>query len=233
MLLVYLDESKTNKSFYVTALVVPDSDAKGLATGLQSVVEDAQDKYGRIASNAELHGYALASGTEDWSRFATDVQARVDVYQAAAEVIAGSPVRAYIRGIDLMSLRRNYGKGSDPHSIVLPWVLERVQADARNHHDVALAIADEVAQRERFRNDVRRYQEWGTDGWRAQQLTELVDTIHFAPSKASRLLQAADLVAYAHTQQERSFRDARAQAAWDRIWQILQPRVREASRWVR
>lgn len=233
MLLAYLDESKTQRSFFVGALIVPDVEAKGLAAALQAVVENAQDRYGRIHADAELHGNALAGAKEAWASFKGKVQASVDVYQEAAEAIARHDVRIYIRGIELASVTRNYGAGRDPHSIVLPWVLERVQEHALAEHDVALAIADEVAQRERFRHDLRRYQEWGTGGWRSQQLTEIVDTIHFAPSKASRLLQASDLVLYAYTQHVRRHRDPRAEAAWKRIWDTFDPRVRETSRWER
>ncbi len=51
--------------------------------------------------------------------------------------------------------------------------LGRVQKDARNHDDVALVIADEVARQERFRLNVREYQTLGTWGWKAETLDRI------------------------------------------------------------
>ena len=229
--LAYLDESRTAKAFHITALCVSDVDAIPLGRDLDGVVEFAQDNFGKIRSNAELHGYAIASAKDDWTSFQTKMQARVDVYQRAVEVIASYDVRAYIRGVTLRGHRSRYGSLKDPHETVLPWVLERVQEDAVRKQDVVLAIADEVSTQDRFRANVREYQQYGTWGWRSTTLDRIADTIHFAPSKASRLLQAADLVSYAHAQSRRTHPNAQAEAAYRRIWDTLLPRVKHNSTW--
>lgn len=130
MQLAYLDESRTAKAFHITALCVRDTDAIPLGRDLDGVVEFAQDNFGRIRSDAELHGYAIASAKEDWTSFQHNVQARVDVFQRAAEVIAAYEVRAYIRGVSLRVHSSRYGSLKDPHETVLPWVLERDPAVA-------------------------------------------------------------------------------------------------------
>lgn len=231
MQLAYLDESRTAKAFHITALCVRDTDAIPLGRDLDGVIEFAQDNFGKIRSDAELHGYAIANAKEDWTSFQNRVQARVDVYQRAAEVIAGYDVRAYIRGVNLRVHTNRYGSLKDPHETVLPWVLERVQEDAVRQQDVALPIADEVSTQDRFRANVREYQQMGTWGWRSTTLDRIADTIHFAPSKASRLLQAADLVSYAHAQSLRTHPNAHAEAAYRRIWATLSPRVKHNSTW--
>ena len=43
--------------------------------------------------------------------------------------------------------------------------------------------------------------------------------------------EAADLVSYAYSQWRKTFNDARAQAAWGRIWTSLGPRLWEVSIW--
>ncbi len=123
MQLAYVDESKSSDAFFVTGLVMADSDAIPLAVDLDGVVEFAQDTFGRLRSDAELHGYALASARDDWTSFERKMQARVDVYQRAVEVIASHQVRVYIRGVKLCAHRRQYQE-RDPHETLLPWILE-------------------------------------------------------------------------------------------------------------
>lgn len=57
--------------------------------------------------------------------------------------------------------------------------------------------------------------------------------MRFAPSDASRLLQAADLVAYVHNQSTRTdLTGIRADTWRRRLWGVLYPdMVREASCW--
>lgn len=233
MLLAYLDESHSPDDYYITALIVVDVVAIPLTKALDEVVEYAQDTYGGIASRAELHAYPLVSGTGDWTRL-PDIPARVDVYQRAIAAIAAHDVEVWTRGVGLAGLRKKYGTEIDPHGVALTFVLERVQWSARDRNDVALVIADEVRGRETaYRGALRQYQETGTWGWRAVTLDRIADTMHFAPSSESRLLQAADLVSYSHRQTLRVHKDARAQAFYTGLWNnLLQTsRVKEASSW--
>lgn len=186
-----------------------------------------------MPSNAELHGYVLVAGREAWAKLRPNLAARIDIYQKTIEAIARFDVRIYIRGADLATHRIRYGADVNPHRTVLPWVLERVQQDAVRTKDVALVIADEVALPDRYRQDVLGYQQSGTWGWKPETLDRIADTIHFAPSKSSRLLQAADMVSYAHLQSVKRHPNALAQAANERIWSQLTGKVREASCWPR
>lgn len=226
----FLDESKHADAFCVTALVVPSAEVSPLTADLDAVVEYAQETYGRVHDGAELHGYSLAGGTDYWAPL-SDVAARVDIYERAMSAIAGHDVRVCIRGAYLDEQKRRYGRDTDPYGTVLPWTLERVQDVAAFRKDEALVIADEVVAVARHRRAYREYQRHGTWGWRAQNLDRLVDTLHFAPSHASRGLQAADLVSYAYTQRRKTFRNPRAQAAWERIWSSLGDRLWEVSIW--
>jgi len=65
MLLAYLDESFNTKCHTMTALMIKDADALPLSRALDEVVAYAQDTYGRIHSDAELHAYELAWGRGD------------------------------------------------------------------------------------------------------------------------------------------------------------------------
>lgn len=76
------------------------------------------------------------------------------------------------------------------------------------------------------------YKSNGTPGYLSSTLPRIVDTIHFAPSHHSRLIQAADLVAFLHHRRLVSQeRDARATAANDKLWARITPRIEHANVW--
>lgn len=234
MILAYLDESNSDTAYYITALIVPDTVAIPLASGLDAVVEYAQLTYGGIASSVELHAQPLSSGTGDWDRLKNNAAARADITPGQSMRSLRRDVDIRIRGVELRGLRRRYGNQIDPHGVALTFVLERVQWSARDHDDIALVIADEVRGREAaYRRALRRYQEAGTWGWRAERLDRVADTIQFAPSSESRLLQAADLVAFVHQRTMRRRQHPRAAAFYQGLWEVLAShgRVKEASAW--
>lgn len=233
MQLAYLDESKTDHAYYITALCVADRDAQGVAAALDEVMIWAVRNYGAIVDpRAELHGVDLIGGKGAWKQWRPPeyMAHRYELYERAIDAIAAQPVRVWIRGANLAHVRSRYSS-DDVHGIVLPWALERVQMDAERMEDVALVIADEVQRKELYRRQVASWQEHGTYGWRDMKLNRLVDTLHFAPSDASRLLQAADLVSYVHTQTCREHKRPETHATWWRMWGKLAPALREASTW--
>ncbi len=98
--------------------------------------------------------------------------------------------------------------------------------------EYALIIADEVDAQARHRADLAGYRDVGTAGYRSRKLTRIVDTLHFAPSNASRLVQAADVIAFLYRRvfacQETDERSRKAKLA---MWSRLAPRVHHELRW--
>lgn len=87
-------------------------------------------------------------------------------------------------------------------------------------------MADEIPGAAGHQRDLSFYQRKGTTGYRSRKLTRIVDTLYFAPSTASRLLQAADLVAYPHHRIQVSGwgTDTRASNANKLLWATFSPR---------
>lgn len=231
--LAYLDEADgANGAFYITAVVLPDHQSIAMGDALQLVVTRAAQTYGGVNPEAELHAVELIGGKRTWQRYRDLIPVRYTIFEAAIDEIVRFDARVYIRGASRKVFSERYSAGTDIHQTVLPWVLERVQADAVERSDIALAIADDHQYRERYRKAMRDFQQFGTFGWRHQRLDRLADTLHFAPSSASRLLQAADLVSYAHIQTLRQHKHEVARAFWLRVWGKLQQGVlKEASTW--
>jgi hypothetical protein len=154
------------------------------------------------------------------------------VFDDVVEAVAAQDVRVIARAMDVLGQRARYRVPESPHSVVLQHLLERVDECATSLGDYALVIADEVDGQAEHRADLSRYREVGTTGYRHRKLTRIVDTLHFAPSHASRLVQAADVIAFLYrrvfTHEETDERSRKAKIA---MWNRLQPRVQHELCW--
>jgi Protein of unknown function (DUF3800) len=138
-----------------------------------------------------------------------------------------------VRGLDIAAQHRRYAMPDHPHTVVLTHLIERVYDHARATGELTLMIADEIDRMDEHRRNLWFLQRNGTWGWRARPITNIVDTLHFAPSKASRLLQAADLAVYLyrrrHTHTET---DPRAERTWESLWRSLEPAIVHGHCWI-
>lgn len=195
MLLAYVDESYTQSTYWIAALICPEAVLRPLAAALDSVVKKASDTY-EVPEGAELHGYALFHGKDDWVNVKTMARTRIGVYNEALNAIGQSGASIIIRGVDRRRLEERYVHPDHPHAVVLEHLSERVDEFAATRGEYCLMIADEVEQADLYRRNLWRFQRSSTMGYRSRRLTQIVDTLHFAPSAASRLVQAADLIAF-------------------------------------
>lgn len=90
-------------------------------------------------------------------------------------------------------------------------------------------IADEINGANEHRRSLWEYQRTPTGGYRSRVLTRIIDTLHFAPSTASRLVQAADLIAFLYGRmQSGADTDVRAVKANQDLWNIVAGKVHNA-----
>lgn len=231
VLLTYVDESYTRDLYFIAALLCPDREAISLTRALDAVAAKAAENHG-VPQDAELHGHDLFQAKGVWAHLAKMPRIRIGVYNDAFQAIADHDVKIIIRGVNSRRLRERYNTADDPHSVVLGQLLERVDEYAMRRDDYALVIADEVAQPGRYRADLSQYRQHGIWGASTRKLTRIVDTLHFAPSSASRLVQAADLIAFLHRRMESAAApDERARRANMAIWARVGPRVLHTSCW--
>jgi hypothetical protein len=222
VLLAYVDESYTDRWYWIGALLVPDVVAIPLSTALDEVMADAARSYG-IPAESELHGYELFQGRAVWSELPP--RARIAVYNSALKAIGAHDVTIILRGVDRPGLARRYPCPKPAHEVVLSHLLERIDGYAAMREELALVIADEVDNPATHRSDLSRYRVDGTGGYRSRRLTRIVDTLHFAPSQASRLVQAVDLVTFLFRRMESStVVDVREKTANEKLWSWVEPR---------
>ncbi|WP_165367483.1 DUF3800 domain-containing protein [Phytoactinopolyspora endophytica] len=232
--MTYLDESYSRHHYYIAALCCPDGQAQSLATALDDVVADASRNFG-VALHAELHGHAISSASDAWFCMKRQVRARIRIYERAMRVIGEHDVSVILRGVDVARLNARYRDAARPHGVVLQHVMERVNAYARSCDPMqrVLLIADEIDGQDTYRQNLWDYRRAGTPGYRSSKLEQIVDTIHFAPSHASRLIQAVDLVAYMHHRRMSVIEaDHRAVLANQQIWNRISHRVVHEWEWV-
>jgi hypothetical protein len=229
VLLAYVDESYTDHWFSMAALLVGGPAAVALADDLEHVASAAAVAYG-LASSVELHGHEIFHAAGAWA--GVPVRARVGVFDDVVEAVAAQDVKVIARAMDILGQRARYAAPDPPYAVVLQHLLERVDECATRLGDYALVIADEVDGQAKHRADLSAYREVGTRGYRHRKLTRIVDTLHFAPSHASRLVQAADVITFlyrrVHTHQETDERSRKAKVA---MWKRLQPRVHHELCW--
>jgi hypothetical protein len=232
VLLSYLDESATKDRFYIAAVCVPESQLVPLTKALDDVVAKAAKSFG-IDEATELHGHEIVNGKGPWKPFAQEHRIRIGVYDDAMAAIGSHDVHIILRGLDIARQRERYARVDPPHSVVLPHTLERIDELAAARDDYALVIADEAEGQNDHRRDLWIFQRQATWGYRSRQLARIVDTMHFVPSHHSRLVQAADLVAFLYRRrQTHTERDARSERANAALWARVQPRVWHAGIWL-
>jgi len=229
VLLTYVDESYTDDWFTMAALLVDGPAAVALTEALDRVATAAAAAYG-LDAGVELHGHEIFHAKGAWSD--VPVRARVGAFDDVIEAVAGQDVRVIARAMDVVGQRARYNRPDPPHTVVLQHLLERVDEYVTSLGEYALVIADEVDGQAKHRADLSSYREVGTIGYRHRKLTRIVDTLHFAPSHASRLVQAADVIAFLYrrvfTNQETDERSRKAKIA---MWNRLQPRVHHQLCW--
>lgn len=228
MLLTYV-ESYTDNWFAMAALLVDGPAAVALTGELDRVAAEASKAYG-LAAGVELHGHEIFHAGGAWG--GVPVRARVGVFDDVVEAVAAQDVRVIARAMDVVGQRDRYRCPDPPHSIVLQHLLERVDECVTGLGEYALVIADEVDGQAKHRADLSTYRDVGTTGYRQRKLTRIVDTLHFAPSHASRLVQAADVITFLYrrvfTHQETDNRSKKAKVA---MWKRLRPRVHHELCW--
>lgn len=233
MLLAYLDESYTQERYYIAALIVPEASARPLTDELDQIVRKVADQHPGLDAEAELHAHQLVTGKGDWAAIRQKLRVRIGVYQAALRAIGDHEAKLIVRGVDIPRLRQRYPQPDHPHTLVLTFLIERVDDYARAAGELVLMIADEIDQMDVHRRNLWLVHRGGTWGYRARPIRHIVDTLHFAPSNASRLLQAADLAVYLYRRRHTHIEtDERGEREWEILWQRLRPIIAYDGCWM-
>jgi len=228
-LLTYVDEAYSKDRYYVVGLGVHHEDIRVLETAISDVVRWCERELG-TPTNAELHGHQLFHGKGPWEGL--EPRQRIAVYGKTFEAIAVRNVSIFLRGVDMKRLNERYINPRHPHDVCLQHLMERVNDYCDQTSQAALIIADELHEHDRHRRALKDFKAFGTPGYLSSKLPRIVDTIHFAPSHHSRLLQAADLVAFLHHRRSTRMEvHPKAAKANEALWKSISGRIVHAWTW--
>lgn len=221
MPLLYVDESFNKKEFWLSGLVIPENRACELEDALDEVVHQAAKSFG-VSPRAELHGHDLAQGKNDWAVMQALLRARLGVYRDALTAIRSTPdVRAFQYGLDREKLKTKYRDPWPERQILLGHVVQRVH-NWMGPEDYLVVVVDDFPAQDSMREHIRGLKVNGTySRYNARPLKRIVDTLYFAPSNESRLLQASDLVSYMHFRARHPGSEARAVKAAREMWELV------------
>jgi hypothetical protein len=236
VLLAFVDESVKADRYYAYAAILADAEAtKRLTDALNRIANEAARRFD-LDPRIEIHAHLMFQGKGDWA----DVPSRyrVHIHEQIVNAVVDAGVEVLLRAVHIPRLRarqdeRRYDERFPPDQVAFMHILQRLQARAAALETHALVIADERSDRERHRERFNRYQEHGTPGSsRASRLDRLLDTVHFAPSHRSRMLQAADLVAFTWTRHRTVIeQDRRKQVVMERLTSKILGRAFGAGEW--
>src|SRR5699024_6023699 len=189
--MAYIDETyEKNIEHSLIALLVPAEQIGPLEKALDAVVSKAVSQHPEVPANAELHGYELNGGSEDWAALKKSPRARIRIYREALAAIAGIEGLAVCRGaVDLKHRAPN-----DPHKWALTISLERVDAFAQKDDERVIGICDDIGNKLVYQRYFQECRANGTPGYYPKKLESFTDGLHFTPSCFSRPVQAVDML---------------------------------------
>ncbi|KQY98636.1 DUF3800 domain-containing protein [Microbacterium sp. MEC084] len=231
MLYAFIDESYTADRYYVAAVVVKEEHLGTVSRALTEARAYAKT-FGVDEAQIEFHAHALMTGRSGWEPVRGKTRAALAIYRDALTRMARLPATLIIRGVDIPRLHARYRYPQRPHELTLRHLLERIDDLARSRGDVVTVIADEIQDQADHIARAAWYQQNGTGGSRSSRLAQIQMPIVFGSSAESPGIQLADLAVYlyrrldAHTETHpRTAREV------ERLWKLLQPICRHASRW--
>lgn len=196
MHLLYLDESGSvpdpNQQYFVLAGVcVFERKTHWLEQTLNSV---AQEFNVSNSENLELHGSPMRSGREGWRRF--PLAKRIEGIKKGLNVIKDNYPGIRLFGV---ALKKNSLPGQDPIELSFEQISSRfdmfLQRCYTKHNDPqrGIIIFDKASTEQRIQVLSREFK---NVGHRWGQIKNFAEVPVFLDSKASRLIQLADLVAF-------------------------------------
>ena len=221
MLLTYVDETQ-DSVYFVNALVIEPKVIPDLSEEIRKLKQRISFRY-QCSPEIEFHGYELFHGEGEWAFLAGQYEVQKSIYLEFLNIIINYDLGIYIKGIEMAGFEIIYGKQRHIiHNAALTWNLEKIQEKAQILGTFALVIADEVnSHSDYYRANLRYHQQNPTFGWRPVVLDRIIDTMHFAPSEESLMIQAIDMISFAHIRSRSIVENPDLEAFQNQLWKVL------------
>lgn len=193
MHLFYFDEVKFERgqqdSYWLGCIGVTAEDAQSVT---QEVSDLAYEVFAtkELIAESEFHGIDLARSK---GRFKGDYDRAFSTLCRLLKVLASDKIiRGYIR-VNPARMRV-----ADYEKTAFMFLLEQIQQllEERNSVGMLFGDYDDKGLVSKIVREFSRYQNYGTEWRGARKIDRVIDTIHFARSHHSRLIQLADVYLY-------------------------------------
>lgn len=196
MLVAYVDESHTPAYFCFAAVVADEYAIRDLTLRLDAEMDEVSRRFG-LPPGVEIHGYPMFHGRDVWS--VVPPRSRIWAYERIVSVILNADVRIIFRGIHTDDFLESgpFAKTITREQLCFQDMLMRLNSLSAKDDTHTLVIVDDRDDRESHRAHFSAHRKFDARaGGGNERLERLLDTIYFAPSYPSRLLQAADVLAF-------------------------------------
>jgi len=194
MLICYFDEVKPNPDgqpyYWLGGLAMRDSILQEVESDLSGLGYECFGTYDLLPST-EFHATDICSGNRNFRRWIRPDR-RLEVLKRLAQVIARP--ESIFRVVVRMDVAR-IARGVDYEAMAFMFLVEKVNQLCRGRQELALMIGDfeHGGVVERSVRSLAQYRQNGTLYAYGQDIDRVIDTVHFAHSHHSRLLQLADV----------------------------------------
>jgi len=189
MYVTYFDEVKTNPeqgqhTYYVGGIAVPIQHISAIEN---KVSELAKELFGSVElkPSTEFHAAFVYHGKGPFKGM--QVGQRIEILRRLAEILAGEDVKRIYSAIDS---RKLYVAGKAAE-FAFAHFCERVQMLVGNDHTILIGDLDDESMGDMIQ-DFSQYRAQGTPWSYGIEIKSIVDSVHFAHSHHSRLIQLAD-----------------------------------------
>lgn len=195
---LFIDESECKKSqrYYVGGLLCSDEQIRKITEALTSLASRFEDYLCLPASGIELHGYEICHAADQWEPLADEIQKRIDLYFSAVSAINLAGASFFIKPVrqKMLAIRGD-------HEMALLYLLEEVdrrcEAKGLSKNSVQV-VCDKINIQAKIQNSYLLARINSTRGWKPRKLEWLGERLCFEDSRDHRLIQAVDLLLFAH-----------------------------------
>lgn len=198
MYLLYIDESgsTTNPNqpyFVLSGISIHEKKCHWIEQEMDKIAERFVDKtLGESAYDYELHGSPMRSGKGEWKN--KPYPDRIEAIKDCLKLIDGKQIRIFAAVI-----QQGYSDGRDTVTLCFEQIASRFDMYLTRLHKEGntqrgIAIFDNSSTEKSIQTLAREFK---TDGHSYGKLHNFAEVPLFLDSKASRLIQLADLVSYA------------------------------------
>ena len=197
MHLIYYDEVKYESgrqpAHWFGGVAIHTDDIGGVEA---AVNELSREVFGTslLTPNTEFHAKDIFHGKKNFK--GADFDKRLEILEKLVEITASDCVHSIYSRVEPEKVRF-ISKTSEVEELTFMYFIEKVDEFLRSRQSYGMLIGDfdepnigpSVANLSKFRQD-------GTKFTHGREITQLLDTVHFAKSHHSRLIQIADVDLY-------------------------------------